>query len=187
MSTEHPGPPIAYWLKDISFSTSWKNWKGKTCTHCLCPAYLEESAYSGRSWAPRNICRIGEQSPLRARRLHWPGKVNLRRDGRDHFSVNFAIFSWLLEQKCSINKILNDTHFLTVTFLLPCTGLIAKAGWCLNRGHLAKTVPDAAKMTWVRVGCALLWGSEWNRKYYQIKGPNTNTEENAQQLPLISS
>lgn len=32
---------------------------------------------------------------------------------------------------------------------LSCIGLIARAGWCLNRGHLAKTVPDAAKKTWV--------------------------------------
>lgn len=66
---------------------------------------------------------------------------------------------------------------------LPCIGLIAKAGWCLNRGHLAKTVPDAAKKTWVGVECALLY-SEWNWKHYQIKGPNTNTEKKSSATPF---
>lgn len=168
---------------------SWKNERERhTDTHITYMSYL-----------PRSVCLFWEESGsvehLQDRRTITPPSTpsSLARKGEPRHKwlivfqlillFSFSIFLWLLAQKYGMNKILKEAYFLTITLFIPCTGLIAKAGLNLNRGHLAKTVPDAAKKTWVGVECALLY-SKWNWKHHQIKGPKHKYRKKCSAAPF---
>lgn len=67
-------------LRTYVFTCLKKMKEKNTHIYCVCPTYLEVSAYFVRGQTLQDTCKIGEQSLRPVPRLHWPGKVNLGRN-----------------------------------------------------------------------------------------------------------